>query len=414
MSFLVKAFAGIERDGGERLLVMRTDERGGGDTFRTYADLPDEILQQVLGQAAEVAHGVRTLFSRLSERRDALRATLVLGGHIHQTADLPAPIVGSVAAVDGGAAIEKSLGTDTALAVAVGIEGLTESPLTYWTGVQYAAWQRILPHEGDETVATCRGMMSALELSVLREAPHDTVFLDGSHLTPIISLNALLSVRNRELQTEIAEAVALYDTAEALRAVLTNPRIVSLVKYDSSRDLARTWLPEEARGTGTGLDDRTTMSLLLEPGEYTDPQSVVLTQQSRSNWLARRIDSLDPVDVARETVRIALNDAINLARDNRLLVTYYKPHVWSPAYRMEIKPETATNPQQLATVLDALRSQVISPEIREPYPQWVADRMAKSVSDALIALRAAVNYDLADSGFGEYLPLISGSVTSPE
>lgn len=374
-----------------------------------YADLPDEVLQQVLGKTAEVAEGVRVLFTRVDERKEAMRDTLLADGRIRRLSDLPPCAAASVAAVDGGAAIEKSLGADTALAIAVGIEGLTDAPTAFWPGVQYAAWQKTLPHEGDATSTTCRGVMTALELDVLRHAPHEVVLLDGAHLTPVIALNALLSVAHEGLRAEIAEVLRERGTAEALLDVMTRPECVAVVKYDGSRDLSHTWLPVEIRGPGIGLDDRTTMSLLLEAGEFTEPQSVALTQQSKSNWLAKRIEVLTPVDAAREAVRVALNDAVDLVRDDRLLATYFKPHAWSPAFRLEIKPEVAEDPARLSSVLTAVRAQVVSPEIREPYPQWVADRMAKSVGDALVALRTAVNFDLADSGLGEYVSLVAHS-----
>ena len=111
---------------------------------------------------------------------------------------------------------------------------------------------------------------------------------------------------------------------------MTKPSCVAVVKYDSSRDLMHTWLPPDVRGPGLGLDDRTTMSLLLAEGEYTEPVPLALTQQGRANWLTKRIEALNPVDTARENVRLALNDAINLVRDDCLWVTYFKPHAWSP------------------------------------------------------------------------------------
>lgn len=378
-----------------------------------YADLPDEVLQQILERTAEVAEGVRTLFTGVSERRAAMRDVLLAGGCIRRAADLPPFLFPpSIAAVDGGAAIEKALGADTALAVAVGIEGLTDAPSVQWPGVQYAAWQRTLPHEGEASAAVCRGVMTALELSVLADAPHEVVLLDGSHLTPMIGLNAALGVGHEGLRTELAQVFAARNTAETLRTVMKKPEIVAVVKYDGSRDLSHTWLPADVRGPGLGLDDRTTMSLLLEEGEYTAPQSVALTQQSKSNWTQKRIEALTPADEIREAVRVAVNDVIGQVRDENapgLLVTYFKPHVWSPAFRLEIKPAVAQSPERLAAVLSSIRSQVVSPEIREPYPQWVADRMAKSVGDALVALRAAVNYDLADQGFGEYIAMVAHS-----
>lgn len=377
--------------------------------FQPYADLPDEVLQSVLGKAAEVADAVRGLFTRVDERKEAMREALRAEGRIRHLDDLPPVAAPSVAAVDGGAAIEKSIGADTALAVAVGIEGITDAPAVYWPGVQYAAWQRTLPHEGDETARACRGIMTALEIAVARDAPHEIVLLDGSHLTPVIALNAMLGVAQETLRAEIAGAVTEHDTARALAEIMASPRCVAIVKYDSSRDLAHTWLPADVRGPGLGLDDRTTMSLLLDAGEYTDPQPLALTQQSKNNWLAKRIEVLDPVDEAREAVRVALNDAITRVRDDQLLVTYFKPHAWSPAFRLEIKPEVAGSAPRLSAALTAIRAQVVSPEIREPYPQWVADRMAKSVGDALLALRAAVNFDLADDGFAEYVSLVAHS-----
>ncbi|MDX1933108.1 MAG: DNA double-strand break repair nuclease NurA [Capsulimonadales bacterium] len=386
---------------------MRSGFPEDSSAYAVYADLPDEVLQAVLGQAAEVAEGVRALLARIGDRRESLRTRLLAEKRLRSFDPLPnAP---GTAAVDGGSATDHSLGTDTALAVAVGIEGLTDPPGQGWSGVQYLAWQRTLPHEGEQTVATCRGIMSALELAVLRDAPQEVVFLDGSHLTPVIALNAMLSVRQDSLRREIAEVAERYATADALLHAMTAPNRVAVVKYDSSRDLTQTWMPETMQGAGLGPDDRTAMSILLEAGEYTEPVPIALTQQSRSNWLAKRIDALDPVDMARERVRLAINEAIQRVREDRLCVTYYRPHSWSSAFRLEIKAETASDPRRLERVLSAVRSQVLSPEIREPYPQWVADRMAKSVGDALIALRTAVRHDLADAGMADYLSLVAHS-----
>ena len=89
---------------------------------RPYSDLPDEILQAVLGRAVEVAEGVRGLLTRVDDQKDAVRAMLLAEGRLRQSKHLPTVPQPSVAAVDGGAAVEKSLGTDTALAIAVGIE----------------------------------------------------------------------------------------------------------------------------------------------------------------------------------------------------------------------------------------------------------------------------------------------------
>ena len=380
------------------------------DIFNTYADLPDEIVQKVLGRTVEVAEAVKHLFTSIRERGPEMRKSLLQENLIRRFEDLPGcPIAPTVAAVDGGVALEKSLGTDTALAIAVGIEGLSSEPAVHWPGVQYASWQETLPHQGDETATLCRGVMTALELAVLREAPHDCVLLDGAHLTPIIALSTLLAVSNASLQTRIAEIVVKYDTAEALRAVMRKPNLVAIVKYDSSRDLSHTFIPEALRGIGLGLDDKTLTRFLLQEGEYTEPKPLALTAQSRTHWISKEIAPLTPTDAAREAIRLAVNDAISRVREDQVFFTYFKPYDWAPAFRLEIKRETVENPAQLCAILTGIRSQIVSPEISEPYPQWVADRMAKSVSDALVALRTAVHYDLADAGLGEFATLFAQS-----
>jgi hypothetical protein len=327
-----------------------------------------------------------------------------LESRIRHLDDLPEMPPQPCAAIDGGAAIEKSIGTDTALAIAVGLEGLTAGEAPLWDGVRHLTWQRTLEHEGEATGTACRTAMTALELAVLRTAPHPVVLLDGAHLTPIIALNAGVGMTNPALRTEIASVFELHETADALTAVMTRPEIVAIVKYDGSRDLSETWL-----GGAIRLDDRTTMSLLLKGGEYTEPVSLAMTQQGKRNWLAKEIAPLTPSDAIREGVRMAVNEAISLVRADAICAVYFKPHDWSTAFRLELKQSVAKSPEKLAGVLRTIQAQVVSPEIREPYPQWVADRMAKSVGDALMALRTAVHFDLADAGLTDYVALVAQS-----
>jgi len=47
---------------------MQTGRLNPLNEFSGYADLPDEVLQEVLGRTAEVADAVRTLFTRVDER----------------------------------------------------------------------------------------------------------------------------------------------------------------------------------------------------------------------------------------------------------------------------------------------------------------------------------------------------------
>ena len=50
---------------------------------------------------------------------------------------------------------------------------------------------------------------------------------------------------------------------------------------------------------------------------------------------------------------------------------------------------------------------MVSTEIKEPYPQYLADMMAKSISGGLEALRAVVQYQFSDNP--DFLQLLTQS-----
>lgn len=313
----------------------------------------------------------------------------------------------TVAAVDGGLAIERSIGADTVLVVAVGVEGLTnEEQNRHWHGVQHLHWQTVIAHEGGESSRRfALGVMAALELEILASAPHDVVILDGSHLTPVIGLNSMLSMMNNAWGDVAARVLTQHDTTARLSEVLSRPSVVAMVKYDASRDLTQTWLSSFENVH----DDRTVMTMLLEAGEFTEPTQVGQTKRSRESWEQLHAIIAYPGFPNKVDVQAALNGAIRYARQRNILFTYYKPHEWTPAYRIEIKREVAESSTRLTGVLQAVKEQVLSPEIREPYPQYLADIMAKSVGEGMMALRTAVFQILGDSEAGDYMRLITQS-----
>jgi hypothetical protein len=72
-----------------------------------------------------------------------------------------------------------------------------------------------------------------------------------------------------------------------------------------------------------------------------------------------------------------------------------------------MKESCANTEIELAKVLKAIKEQVVSTEIKEPYPQYLADLMAKSISDGLEALRAVVQYQFSDNP--DFLQLLTQS-----
>src|SRR5690606_555331 len=85
-------------------------------------------------------------------------------------------------------------------------------------------------------------------------------------------------------------------------------------------------------------------------------------------------------------------------------VVYYRPHGFIPALRVEVASAVADNPHRLAMVLRGLREQSIVASMLEPYPLYMADRMAKSLAAAIPAFRQVATQRISaeyDGDIGE-------------
>ncbi len=78
-----------------------------------------------------------------------------------------------------------------------------------------------------------------------------------------------------------------------------------------------------------------------------------------------------------------------------LHVVYYRPYSHFPALRMKISQSIATNTQRLAILFESLRLQCGAPGIMEPYPIYLADRMAKHLRTALPAIRKTTTQEMS-------------------
>ena len=99
---------------------------------------------------------------------------------------------------------------------------------------------------------------------------------------------------------------------------------------------------------------------------------------------------------AEQDIAEAFSAAIQPLKDCRIQFTYFKPDLLSPAFRLEIKPES--DEADLSLLCSTLSSQITGPFVREPYPQYLADVMAKSVGLGLTALQTAVQLGLSGMG----------------
>ena len=414
-----------------QLFVSLHDAAAGADA--PFADLPQAMVREMLGSSRGLAGGLASDISSMRSMRGSVRESLapLLG----RDSDLPRPeSPPSTAGVDGSHCAERMLATDIVAMGAVAVEGLearrpAAAGAAAGAGPAARLWPRprhfvhveSLAHDDANPVAA-RAVMAAMEVQLASVAPHDVVFVDGSLATPAIALDIALRQRSggppslaRYLEEgeggkgdgevrfgPIERTLSGYlrmlapacgggdsggDSGGATRPAPPPGRTVAAVaKYSQRSEICeRLGLPN--------LDDRGLLSLVLEPGEYVGPFAP-WRQAGRSAPGAsggRLLSGRIPGGARARSLAEAIADAVKAVR-----VLYYRPHAYSPAIRLEVggfgagdagDAGAAGDAERTGALLEAVRLQSAGPGLMEPYPVYMADRMARSLPRALPAVR---------------------------
>lgn len=368
-----------------------------------YAHLPDELIAKILDNVPITVDKMNKLFDIQDEPIRKGIEELKVKNLIEKndTTEYSKSLI----AVDGGVVLEKMTGTDILLAVAVGVEGLSEDSDSGWSknGNQYYQWQTVLAHD-EANARLCQGVMFLMELSVLANAEHEIRIMDGTHFTPLIKINSLLSAKEESAGPQYTQALKDFlketykkiipDIPDIIRAALQSDKIIAIAKYSSSRDIIDAFLSNQE----IKVDDRTFFSLGLNENEYLSPLPVGQSKEEREKiWddlhircnlnISERDELEKKLEEVVETLRTKNNSG---QKESELYFTYYKPYQDGPAYRIEVKKSLALDSARLKRCLFSIKRQIVFPEIREPFPQYLVDLMAKNVAGGLFAIQEAI------------------------
>src|SRR3989344_6509820 len=371
---------------------------------RNYAHLPEELLGKILENVPATVDKMNRLFDIQDEPIKNGVAYLKKLGMIQLLSSTDYST--SLMAADGGMILEKMTGTDLLLVVAVGVEGLGKGDTKDWGSEknQYYQWQTVLPHD-EANSRLVQGIMFLMELSVLANADHEIRIMDGTHFTPLLKINSLLSAKEENAGEQYTLALKDFlqrtykkiipDIPDIIKAALQDECIIAIAKYSSSRDIIDAFLSNE----GINVDDKTFFSLGLNEDEYLIPLSVGQSRQEREKiWDDLHIKCNLGISEQLK-LNIALEESIKTLRtknvrpgdkESDLYFTYYKPYQDGPSYRIEIKKSLAKNTAKFERCLLSIKKQIVFPEIREPFPQYLVDLMAKNVAGGLFAIQEAI------------------------
>jgi len=366
--------------------------------FKEYfGELPQALVEQLVSSTKDLGRTVTDLLEVIGSLRESARYQLQKNGFLRRVDDLPPVQFPTTCGVDGAFGVEALIGCDLVAVTGVAVEGLTPpTEQRYWQEPHFSYFINTEAHRGQNRLYA-RALMTIFELEQAAKAPHDVVLLDGSFVTPISALHQALSQNETglpagegSLMAEVRERAsqAVRDYHLILSARRTDKVWLSMPKYTTRREIGR------RLGLDQTFDDRALTTLLLKPGEFVGP--VPLEQPTGSSWSGYYLTEKHLDAEAR-----GLKGEIEWMLRETIQVAYFRVAPSNPALRMELPRAVAENPYRLATAFQAIRLQSSVPGLLEPQPLYYADRMAKSLSVAMPALRQGLAYEVIRNYTGD-------------
>jgi hypothetical protein len=358
-----------------------------------FVELPEALVEEMLSKSELVGNRLYESFKEIQDNKAKMRKQLQDQNILKLDTEVAYPAIPTTCGVDGSYAVERLLATDLVACAAVAIEGLTPpSEKRHWEKPHHKVFIHPEKHDPD-TGTVIRGLMMEMEIELAAKAPHDIVFLDGSLTTPLIymnqAINKVIEWENEGNQTEVGNQLKerfeqfLKDYKMILESSRTDKLWVSMPKYTTRKELGKmlSW--------SSHFDDRAILTTILSPGEFTLPIPLERPQQP---WHLRILSNSEELERLKEEVISAIN---------RIYVMYYRPHNWTPAFRIEMSSSISTNDSRIALLLHGLKYQTGTPGIMEPYPLYIADRMVKHLGNAIPAFRQTATKRMAELHQGD-------------
>ena len=340
----------------------------------SFLEIPASLVEQMLQKTNEIGDMLQSSIHEINRKRQKYRLQLEQIGLLDNDIRFRniKPLVSG--GVDGAYAVDRLLGTDLLFAAAVGVEGMNEE-----NGKRVLSSHDVFVNpekHNPENMIAARAIMVEMEIKLAANAHYDIVYLDGSLATALIHMYKAINFVET-LNTKSSEKIKedfknfLLSYKKILDFHDTEKYYLGIPKYTSRNDIGKNlhW-PEN-------YDDRAILTLILDPGEFTRPKLFT----SEEGWHVR-------LPYEDEELKILMQQVISGIKN--LSVIYYKPHLWCPALRIEMPSAVAWDESKLDTILYNVKSQCQTPSIMEPFPLYMADRIAKHMAPAIPAYKQII------------------------
>jgi NurA domain len=340
-----------------------------------FLEIPASLVEQMLQKTNEIGGILQSSLRDINNKREKFRLQLKQIGLLDNDIKFRniRPLVSC--GIDGAYAIDRLLGTDLLFAAAVGVEGISELQKGNLNAPNHDVFVNPEKHNPENMIAA-RAIMIEMEIKLAANAQYDIVYLDGSLTTALIHMyKAINFIENINTKSSDKIKGDFKDFLISYKKILeyddTDKYYLGLPKYTSRNDIGKNlhW-PEN-------YDDRAILTLILDPGEFTRPKLFT----SEEGWHIRLPYEDDELRILMQQVILGIKN---------LCVIYYKPHAWCSALRIEMPSAVARDETKLNTVLNNVKNQCQTPSIMEPFPLYMADRIAKHMAPAIPAYKQII------------------------
>ena len=346
-------------------------------------ELPAALVEELLKTNENVGESLLNSMNAIQDSKKDIREWLVANQKLRRDSALENVAIPTTCGVDGSYVIERMISTSIVACAAVAVEGFTPPSETKYWPLKHESLIEVENHE-PELGTILRGLMKFMEMKLAVNAPQDIVLMDGSITSQFIHVNQAVNMAKpdgdghhstkkigKKLLDEYHEFLKSFKII--MESKKDNRIWASLPKFTTRSELG----DEMLHGWPEKQDDRSVLTAVLMPGEFTIPKKITRTQD---NWHLHLPDVTD--EYAKEL--ISQNEDLMTEKMN---VIYYKPHDYTPALRIEMAEDVAKDDSRLTKLLKSISYQFASYAIMEPYPLYMADRMVQNLSGAMPALR---------------------------
>jgi len=341
----------------------------------SFLEIPASLVEQMLMKTNEIGDILQSSIHDINCKKERFRLQLEQVGLLDNDINFRNIKRLNSGGVDGAYVVDRLLGTDLLFAAAVGVEGINELENGKMILPNHDVYVNPEKHNPENMIAA-RAIMVEMEIKLAANAQYDIVYLDGSLTTALIhmykAINFIENLNTRSsdrIKEDFKEFLVSYK--KILDAEGPEKFYLGIPKYTSRNDIGKNlhW-PEN-------YDDRAILTLILDPGEFTRPKLFT----SEEGWHVRLPYEDEELDTLMQQVVSGIKN---------LCVVYYKPHAWCPALRIEMPAAIVRDETKLNTILYNVKSQCQTPSIMEPFPLYMADRIAKHMAPAIPAYKQII------------------------